>query len=93
MLIKISVQPRRGKDLEKKIDSWVGGELIGHPPQYSWACLVAHMAKSLPAMWETRVQSLGWENPLEKGTATHSSFLAWRIPWTFMVHGVEKSRT
>ena len=38
--------------------------------------------KNLPAMWETSVQSLGWEDPLEKGMATHSSFLAWRIPWT-----------
>ena len=38
--------------------------------------------KNLPAMWETQVQSLGWEDPLEKGMATHSSILAWRIPWT-----------
>ena len=40
------------------------------------------MVKNLPAMWETRVQSLGWEDPLEKGMATHSSMLAWRIAWT-----------
>jgi len=40
------------------------------------------MVKNLPAMQETRVQSLGWEDPLEKGMATHSSILAWRIPWT-----------
>ena len=40
------------------------------------------MTKNLPAMWETRVQSLGWEDPLEKGTATQSSILAWEIPWT-----------
>ena len=40
------------------------------------------MVKNLPAMWETRVQSLGWEEPLEKEMATHSSILAWRIPWT-----------
>ena len=40
------------------------------------------MVKNLPAMWETWVLSLGWEDPLEKGTATHSSILAWRIPWT-----------
>ena len=40
------------------------------------------MVESPPAMQETWVQSLGWEDPLEKGTATHSSFLAWRIPWT-----------
>ena len=44
--------------------------------------LVAQMAKNLPAMWETQVQSLGWEDPLEKGMAIHSSILAWRIPWT-----------
>ena len=40
------------------------------------------MVKNLPAMQETLVQSLGWENPLEKGMATHSSIRAWRIPWT-----------
>ena len=40
------------------------------------------MVKRLPTMWETRVQSLGWEDPLEKEMATHSSTLAWRIPWT-----------
>ena len=40
------------------------------------------MVKNLPAMWETWVQSLGWEDPMEKGKATHSSVLAWRIPWT-----------
>ena len=39
------------------------------------------MVKNLPAMWETRVQSLGWEYLLEEGMATHSSILAWRIPW------------
>ena len=44
--------------------------------------LVAHMVKNLPAMQETRVRSLGQENPLEKGMATHSSALVWRIPWT-----------
>ena len=44
--------------------------------------LVAQMVKHLSTMWETRVQSLGWEDPLEKGTATHSNILAWRIPWT-----------
>ena len=47
-----------------------------------WASLVAQLVKKPPAMWETRVQSLGWEDPLEKGKATHSSILAWRIPWT-----------
>ena len=40
------------------------------------------MVKNLPALYETRVRSLGWEDPLEEGMATHSSILAWRIPWT-----------
>ena len=47
-----------------------------------WASLVAQKVKNLPAMWETWVQSLGQENPLEKAKATLSSVLAWRIPWT-----------
>ena len=55
------------------------GEGIGYPFQYSWASLVAQMVKSLPAMWETCVWSLCWEDPLEEGMATHSSILAWRI--------------
>ena len=46
------------------------------------ASLVAQIVKNLPAKWETRVPSLGWEDPLEKGMATHSSILAWRIPRT-----------
>ena len=58
------------------------GEGIGYPLQYSWVSLVAQLVKNLPAVWETWVQSLGWEDPLEKGKATHSSILAWRIPWT-----------
>ena len=47
-----------------------------------WASLVVQKVKNLPAMQETWVQSLGQEDPLEKGMATHSSILAWRIPWT-----------
>ena len=54
----------------------------GFPLQCSWASLVTQLVKNPPAMWETWVQSLGWEDPLEKGKATHSSILAWRIPWT-----------
>ena len=46
-----------------------------------WASLVVPMVKNLPAMWETQVWTLDWEDPLEKGMATHSSILAWRIPW------------
>ena len=55
---------------------------MGYLLQYSWVFLVAQMVKNLPAMWETWVGSLGWEDPREKGMATHSSILAWRIPWT-----------
>ena len=55
------------------------GEGIGYPLHYSWASLMAQLVKNLPAMWETWVRSLGLENPLEKGKATHSSILAWRI--------------
>ena len=56
------------------------------------------MVKNPSAMWETWVQSLGWEDPLEEGMATHSSTLAWRIPmdrgaWWAAVHGVPESRT
>ena len=58
------------------------GERIGYPFQYSWASLVAQLVKNLPAMWEAWVRSVGWEDPLEKGKDTHSSILAWRIPWT-----------
>ena len=46
------------------------------------ASLVAQLVKTPPAMWETWACSLGWEDPLEKGKATHSGILAWRIPWT-----------
>ena len=53
-----------------------------HSDKVFWASLVAQMVKNLPAMWETWVLALGWEDPLEKGRATHSSILAWRIPWT-----------
>ena len=56
------------------------GEGIGYPLQYSWAFLVAQQVEHLPAMQETWVGSLGWEDPLEKRTATHSSTLAQRIP-------------
>jgi len=58
------------------------GEGIGYPLQYSWASLVAQLVKNLPAMREIWVQSLVWEDLLEKRKATLSSILAWRIPWT-----------
>ena len=60
------------------------GEGKGYPLQYSWASLVAQIVKNLPAMWKAWVQSLGWEDPLEKGTASQSSILPWRIPWTIL---------
>ena len=51
------------------------------------------MVKNLPMMQETQVQSLGWEDALEKGIVTHSSILAWKIPWTEEPGGLESSRT
>ena len=61
------------------------------------ASLVAQTVKNLPTVWETSVQSLGWEDPLEKGMATHTSILAWRIPgigvWWATVHRFAKSQT
>ena len=62
------------------------------------ASLVAQLVKNPPAMQETWVRSLGWEDPLEEGMATHSSILTWTIPmdrgaWQAMVHGVAKSQT
>ena len=61
---------------------------MGYPLQYSWASLVAQLVKNPPAVRETQVRSLGWVDPLEKGNASPSSILAWRIPWT--VHGGHK---
>ena len=55
-----------------------------------WASLVAQTLKFLPAMRETQVQSLGWEDPLEKEMATHSSILAWEIPWTEEPGGLQR---
>ena len=61
--------------------------------QYLWASLVSQLVKMPPAVQETWVPSLDWEDPLEKGKAIHSSILAWRIPWTAQSMGVTKSRT
>ena len=71
------------------------GEVVGYPLQYSWASLVAQLVKNPPAMQETWVQSLGWEDPLEEGMATHSSVCAWKIPmdrgaWWATVHEVTR---
>ena len=54
---------------------------IGVPDTQFWDSIVAQMVKNLPAVWETWIWSLGPEDPLEKGMATHSSILAWEIPW------------
>ena len=74
------------------------GEGMGYLLQYSWASLVAQTVKNLHALQETWLQSLGWEDPLEEGMATHSSILAWRIPmdrgaWWATVHVVAESWT
>ena len=70
--------------------SWIYTQVTG-----SWASLVAQLVKNPPAMQETPVRFLGWEDPLEEGMATHSSILAWRTPidreaWWAAVHGVAK---
>ena len=62
----------------------------------SYLSLVAQMMKNLPAMWETQVRSLGWDDPLKEGMATHSSILNWRIPmdrgtWWATVQSIAKS--
>ena len=74
------------------------GEGIGYSLQYSWASLMAQMVQNPPAIWESWVRSLGWEDPLQEGMATHSSILAWRITvdrgaWWATVHGVTESDT
>jgi len=73
-------------------------EGLGYSFQYYWASLVAQRVKNPPAMRETWVPSLGWEDPLEEGVATHSSILAWRIPvdrrdWQATVYRVTKTWT
>ena len=66
------------------------GEGRGYPLQSSRASLVAQLVKNPPAMRETWVWSLAWEDPLEKEKATHSSILAWRIPWTIWSLGSQR---
>ena len=68
-------------------------EGIGYPLQDSWASLVTQLVKNLPAMRETWVQSLGWENPLEKRKATHSTISGLKNSMDCIVHGVTKSQT
>ena len=69
------------------------GEGIAYPLQYSWTSLVAQLVKNLTAMRETWVRSLGWEDPLEKGTATHSQYSGLENSMEWIVHGVIKSWT
>ena len=79
-LLKFCLQCRR-----PRFDFWVGKihqRRDSYPLQYSWDSLVAQMVKNPLAMQETWVWFLGWEDTLEKGTVTHSTILAWRIPWT-----------
>ena len=67
------------------------GEVKDYPLQCSWASLVAQLVKNPPAMWDTWVQSLCWDDCLEKGKATHSRILAWRIPWTVQSMGLQRA--
>ena len=75
--------------------SKTSGRTIIKSMLYNGATLVAQTVKNPPAMWETWVQSLGWEDPLEEGTATHSSIVVWRTPmdrgaWQATVHGSQR---
>ena len=75
---------------------WSGrspGERISYPLQYSWASLLAQLVKNPPEMWETKVQSLGWEDSLEKGKATTPVFWPGEFYELYIVHGVAKSQT
>ena len=67
------------------------GEEIGYPLQHSWVFLVAQTVKNPFAMLETWVRSLGWEDPLEEGVATHSSIVAWSIPGTEEPGGLQST--
>ena len=68
------------------------GDGIGYPFQYFWAPFGTQVVKNLPAMQKTWVRSLGWDNALEKEKATHSSILAWKIPWTVYYMGLHRER-
>ena len=85
----------KAEEIEIKLPTSIGnslvgrsaGEGIGYPLHYSWASLLAQLVKNLPVMQKTWVQVLGWKEPLEKGLATHSSILAWRILDSFGISG------
>ena len=70
------------KNLQINISPCQEVNLVKNALSQDWASLMAQLVKNPPAMRETWVQSLGWEDPLEKGKATYSSIVAWRIPWT-----------
>ena len=81
-LTEFPQQACRGSSTANRVCAWLKEGHAQMPCTCTWASLVAQTVKNLPAMWETWVQSLGWEDPLEKEMATHSSILAWRIPRT-----------
>ena len=68
-------------DIDGKGNAWGDENVLPLDLVVAQIYMVAQTVKSLPAMWETRIRSLGWEDPLEKNMATHSSILAWKIPW------------
>ena len=83
LIAQLVKNPPAMQETPVRFDSWVGKihwRRDSYPLQYSRASLVAQLVKNLPTMREIWVRSLGWKDPLEKGKATHSSILAWRIP-------------
>ena len=91
------IEGRRRREWQRMIATLIQWIRIWANSERSWASLVTQMVKDLPAIWGTWVWSLGWEDPLEESMATHSSFLAWRIPldrgaWWATDHGVTKSQ-
>ena len=70
---------------------WAGTKMSLHPCPSHRASLVAQSVMNLPAVQETRVRSLGWQDPLEKGIETHSSILAWKMPWTQELGGLQST--
>ena len=91
-MLKSTGLQRAGHDLATEQEQLLNTNVINFPifvSKHLWASLVAQMVKCLPAMRETWVQSLGQEDPLKKEKATHSSTLAWRIPWTEQPGGLQ----
>ena len=87
MAIKIMLTQNKGA--LKELCASPVPRLPGAPGLFFETSLVAQRVKRLPAMWETQVRSLGWEDPLEKQMATHSSTLAWKIPWKEEPHRLQ----